>query len=41
MDDARLLGDDRQGVRIPLGQLLAFLDLGVFVDQQAAPYGTR
>ncbi len=32
---ARLLGDDRQGVRIPLGQLLALGDLGIVVDQQA------
>ena len=36
---ARLLGDDRQGVGVPFGQLLALGDRRVVVDQQARAVG--
>ena len=34
LHDARLLGDDRQGERIPLGQAIAFLHLGAVLEHQ-------
>src|SRR4029077_4052626 len=36
---ARLLGDDRQGVGVPFGHLLALVDRRVVVDQQARAVG--
>src|SRR5690606_16418384 len=38
-DDARLLGDDRQRERVPLGQPLAFLHLGAVLEHQHRAVG--
>src|SRR5690606_16971306 len=37
--DTFLLGDDRDGIGVPLRQLVAPLDLGLLLDQQTRPIG--